>query len=348
MEQVTDEKARQSEPADCDTKSIQTEKQGQEKENQTEISNDDKEIQTEVKFYNRANETDINSSNIITVNCTEVVNEMLSWGTQTDLDELESMELIISSEIITHDNIDGNRTKDNLSETESVFSSASKLAEAQMQSSHSKPRDDEVVSVSSLSRQEEEQQPSSSQGVGLDMRRGEYFELDFPPVTTTNIPQHHIDTISKQRTPSPEDLCTHSDVSPARKKKVKISGEKLPAACTISEDPRDVIRYVQKMLKTPINVTPAHQPPHGPGPNLRPEDMSNTSTQVLQQKGTSKVKTTDELQSQKLRHSRRMDSSLAIEALNSDDYYALPPNTGPKIRGNKQFTSLLLLNHPDV
>ena len=196
-EQVTDEKASQSKPADCDTKSIQTEKQGQEKENQTEINNDDKEIQTEVKFYDRANEMDINSSNIIIVNRIEVVNEMLSWGTQTGLDELESMEPIIPSEIITHDDIDGNRTEDNLSETESVFSSASKLAEVQMQSSHSKPRDDEVVSVSSLSRQEEEQQPSSSQGVGLDMRRGEYFKLDFPPVTTTNVPQHHIDTVSK-------------------------------------------------------------------------------------------------------------------------------------------------------
>ena len=97
------------------------------------------------------------------------------------------------------------------------------------------------------------------------MRRGEYFDLDFPPVTTTNVPQHHIDTISKERTPSLEDLCTCCDVSPARKKKVKISAEKLPAACTIFEDPRDVIRHVQKMSKTAINMTPAHQPPHGPG-----------------------------------------------------------------------------------
>ena len=127
-------------------------------------------------------------------------------------------------------------------------------------------------------------------------------------------------------------------MSPARKKKVKISGEKLPAACTISEDPRDVIRHIQK-TKTAVNVTPAHQPPHGPGPTPRPEDMSNASIQLLQNKGTSKVKTTDEVQLQKLRHFRRMDSSLAIKALNSDDYYALHPNTGAKIRGNKQFTS---------
>ena len=130
-EQVTDEKGSQSEPTDCDAKSIQTKKQGQEKENQTEIKNDDKEIQTEVKFDDRANETDINSSNIITVDHIEVVQEMLSWGTQTDLDELESMEPIIPNEIVTDDDIDGNKMKDNLSETESVFSSASKLAEAQ-------------------------------------------------------------------------------------------------------------------------------------------------------------------------------------------------------------------------
>ena len=188
MEQVTDKKASQSEPADSDTRSIQTEKQGHEKENQTEIKNDDREIQTEVKFDDRANETDINSSNIVTVNCIEVVQEMLSWGTQTDLDELESMEPIIPSEIITCNDIDSNKMKDNLSETESVFSSASKMAEAQMQGSHSKPRDEEVVSLSLFSGQEEAQQPSSSQGAGLDMRRGEYFELDFPPVTTTNVP----------------------------------------------------------------------------------------------------------------------------------------------------------------
>ena len=153
-EQVTHEKGSQSEPADSDTKSIQTENQRQEKENQTEINNDDKQIQTEVKFDDRANETYINSSNIITVNRIEVVEEMLSWGTQTDLDESDSMEPIVPSQIITDDDIDGNKTKENLSETESYFSSASKMAEY---GSHSKPRDEEVVSLSSLSQQEEAQ-----------------------------------------------------------------------------------------------------------------------------------------------------------------------------------------------
>ena len=148
MEQMTHEKGSQSEPADSDTKSIQTENQGQEKENQTEIKNDDKQIQTEVKFDDRANETGINSSNIITVNRIEVVQEMLSWGTQTNLDELDSMEPIVPSQIITDDDIDGNKTKENLSETESVFSSASKMAEY---GSHSRPRDEEVVSLSSSS-----------------------------------------------------------------------------------------------------------------------------------------------------------------------------------------------------
>ena len=148
MEQVTHEKGSQSEPADSDTKSIQTENQGQEKENQTEIKNDDKEIQTEVKFDDRANEMDINSLNIITVNHIEVVQEMLSWVTQTNLDELDSMEPIIPSQIITDEDIDSNKMKENLSETESVFSSASKLAEY---GSHSKPRDEEVVSLSSSS-----------------------------------------------------------------------------------------------------------------------------------------------------------------------------------------------------
>ena len=112
MEQVTHEKGSQSEPTDSDTKSIQTENQGQEKENQTEIKNNDKQIQTEVKFDDRGNEMDINSSNIITVNHIEVVQEMLSWGTQTDLDELDSMEPIFPSQIITDDDIDGNKHKE--------------------------------------------------------------------------------------------------------------------------------------------------------------------------------------------------------------------------------------------
>ena len=56
-----------------------------------------------------------------------------------------------------------------------------------------------------------------------------------------------MDTVVKKRTPSPDDLCTHLGVSPPKKKKkVKISPEKLPVACTISEDPRTVLCHVEK------------------------------------------------------------------------------------------------------
>ena len=134
-EHFSDEKGSQSEPTNCDTKFIQTDKKVEEKENQTEITNEDKEIQTEVKFENRANETDINSSNIITVNCIEVVQEMLSWGTQTNVDELEAMDPIVPNVMVAADNNDANKMKDIWSETDSVYSSASKLAEAEMQTS---------------------------------------------------------------------------------------------------------------------------------------------------------------------------------------------------------------------
>ena len=128
-------------------------------------------------------------------------------------------------------------------------------------------------------------------------------------------------------------------MSPERKKKVKISGEKLPAACTILEDPRDVIRHVHKMSKAAINVTPAHQPPHGPTLTTRPQDMSSVTVKQIQKKPTLKLSHHDELHSKELHHSRKMDSSLAIEALNCDDDYGVLSKKHPKIGANKKLAS---------
>ena len=258
---TTEEKENQTEKTNED-QSIQTEIEvtTEEKENQTEKNNEDQSIQTEIDSHEKSNETEINRSNILTVNRIEVVEEMHSWGTQTDVSELESMDPItpvqclVSTEYLEQLNV---QVKENLSETDSVVSSASKL---------------EISSAAKL--QESQRQTTAA---GLDMRMGEYHELDFPPVSSTNVALKHIDTVVKERTPSPEDLCTRCDVSPPKKKKkkLKISREKLPAACTISEDPRAVLWHVEKRMKTHINLTPAHKPPPAPSVSPKPRDMTS-------------------------------------------------------------------------
>ena len=169
------------------------------------------------------------------------------------MDPITPVQCLVSVEYVEQLNV---QVKENLSETDSVVSSASKL---------------ELSSAVKL--QESQRQTTAA---GLDMHMGEYHELDFPPVSSTNVTLKHIDTVVKERTPSPEDLCTRRDVSPPKKKKkVKISPEKLPAACTISEDPHAVLRHVEKRMKTNINLTPAHKPSPAPSISPKPRDMTS-------------------------------------------------------------------------
>ena len=211
---------------DVNTSQTQTESTVQTADVQTEPP-DDKIVQTEV-----------NNSNILTVNRIEVVSEMLSWGTQTDLEELALMTPIYPS---------------NDDDTDSILSSPSKHHEH-----------DDVASKSAI------------KPAGLDMCRGEYRDVDFPPVSTLHVPMKPLmeHAIQKERTPSPVDLCT-TPKSPV-KKKFK-SAEKLPAACTVSEDPRDVLRYVHKSSKESLKIAPAHQPPP-PSPSVtsKPRDMTKS------------------------------------------------------------------------
>ena len=210
---------------DVNTSQTQTESTVQTADVQTELP-DDKIVQTEV-----------NNSNILTVNRMEVVSEMLSWGTQTDLEELASMTPIYPS---------------NDDDTDSILSFASKHHEH-----------DDVASKSAI------------KPAGLDMRRGEYCDVDFPPVSTLNVPMKPLmeHAIRKERTPSPVDLCT-TPKSPV-KKKFK-SAEKLPAACTVSEDPHDVLRYVHKSSKESLKIAQAHQPPPSPSVTSKPRDMTKS------------------------------------------------------------------------
>ena len=99
-----------------------------------------------------------------------------------------------------------------------------------------------------------------------------------------------------------------------KKKKVKISPEKFPATCTISEDPRAVLCHVEKRVKTNINLTPAHKPALTPCISPKPRDM--TSPVQL-------TRISDDSMATKWHEHSRVDSSHAIEALNSYDDYRL-------------------------
>ena len=204
IEVTMEEKQNQTEKTNED-QSIQTEIEvtTEEKENQTEKNNAEQSIQREVHSEDKSNETDINNSNILTVYTIELVENMQTWGTQTDVAELEAMDPITPvPSICPTDYVEQikDNMKYNLSKTDSVVSSASELEDSQKQ---------------------------RSKAAGLDMRMGEYHELDFPPVSSTNVALKHMDTVMKERTPSLEDLCTRCDVSASKKKKkVKISPEK--------------------------------------------------------------------------------------------------------------------------
>ena len=170
IEVTMEEKENQTEKNNQE-QSIQTdiEVTMEEKENQTEKNNQDQSIQTEISSHEKSNETDINSSNILTVNRIELVEEMHSWGTQTDVSELESMDPITPVQcLVATDYVEqlNAQVKENLSETDSVVSSASKL---------------EVSSVSLAAKLQELQRQTAS--AGLDMHMGKYHELEFPPVS---------------------------------------------------------------------------------------------------------------------------------------------------------------------
>ena len=98
-------------------------------------------------------------------------------------------------------------------------------------------------------------QKTQTQAAGLDMRVGEYREVQFPPVATTVVTQKAIDT-AKCRTPSPVNLCTTTKLP--EKMTFHKAAEKMPASCTVSEDPRNVLQYVSKSTPTQLKLAPGH------------------------------------------------------------------------------------------
>ena len=327
IEVTTEEKENQTEKNNQD-QSMQTkiEVPTEEKENQTEKNNQDQSIQTEIEVTTeeKSNETEINNSNILTVNRIELVEEMYSCGTQTDVSELESMDPITPVQcLVPADYVEqlNAQVKENVSETDSVVSSASKLE----------------VSLAAKLEVTSQRQTTSA---GLDMRMGKYHELDFPPVSSMNVALKHMDTVVKERerTPSPEDLCTRLDVSPLKKKKVKISPEKLPAACTISEDPRAVLQHVEKRVKTSVNLTPAHKP--SPAPSISPKARDMTSP--VQLTGNGKSPCTEQAMTREWSKNFNTSSG-AIEALNCHE--GLTSSNRQRNEGQHHFATSTPLRH---
>ena len=113
----------------------------------------------------------------------------------------------------------------------------------------------EMDSINSSVSKTDDLQKTQTQAASLDMRVGEYREVLFPPVATTVVTQKPID-MAKCRTPSPVNLCTTTKLP--EKTTFHKAAEKMPASCTVSEDPRDVLQYVSKSTPTQLKLAPAH------------------------------------------------------------------------------------------
>ena len=131
---------------------------------------------------------------------------------------------------------------------------------------------------------------SQSSGTGLDMRRGEYREVTFPPVPSMIVTQKPMEP-TKERTLSPVDLHTTLQQTEKKKKLPKVQG-KMPASCTVLEDPRDILCYVPKSSMTQLKLTPAHQSFDGPHTNPTPAHVGGSL-------GTLTIRPPDDLRKKK-------------------------------------------------
>ena len=183
-----------------DTKIIQTENPMEEKNIQTEnvtVMVESKEIQTDPfevkedwpertklpsevgKITSVEVQTQLNANNIEEVDEIQIVRDLHSQPTQTDNFELMNMEPISSRSFLS-----------------SPVSTTMKSPDMNF---------DLESNISSCSKSEEPMQKASA---GLDMRRGEYREVEFPPVTIATQKSSIFNPILKERSPSPMDLCT--------------------------------------------------------------------------------------------------------------------------------------------
>ena len=112
-------------------------------------------------------ETDDTITQVLLLDKVHIVFGMETWGTQTDIVELQSMCPIIPKTIETNLADVNTSPRDNISESDSVISSDSKTEDKWKQ-----PRAD------------------------LDMHCGEYSESTFSPVISRNVSQKPMDTIA--------------------------------------------------------------------------------------------------------------------------------------------------------
>ena len=206
----------------------QTEKHMEDKQCETNWEQQGMACQTEIENAVKETQTEIEDNNILTVDRIEIVERVETQGTQTDLAELEAMQPFW--EVDGPNPLDVDNKDD--TEIESILSSASKSEDV----------------------------PKIATGAGLDMRRGEYHEVEFPPVASTLVKHKPVESTPKQRTPSPIDLCTTTKGTVKKKKSEEenTTPKKVIPLCAISEDLRDVLRGVSKQKPSDLKLTPAH------------------------------------------------------------------------------------------
>ena len=208
----------------------QTENPSTEQEMQTEVAATEQETQTENPSTEQETQTEDAASEQETQTENPSTQQMESWGTQTDIVELAAMSPILPLQNIEMDH----------SETESIVSSVSTA------------RTDDVPKCKT-------DDALKSPCAGIDMRVGEYRELQFPPVPSTVVSQKPLE-VNKGRSPSPVDLCTTKPPEDKNEEKSpeKKPGDKLKNLCTFSEDPREVLRYIPKATAAQLKLAPAH------------------------------------------------------------------------------------------
>ena len=231
-----------------DTKIIQTDNPMEEKNIQTEnvtVMVASKEIQTDPfevkedwpertklpsevgKFTSVEVQTQLNGKNIEEVDEIQIVRDMHSQPTQTDTLELMNMEPIFSRSILSSPVSTTMKSPDMNFDLESNISSCSKSEE-----------------------------PTKKASAGLDMRCGEYKEVEFPPVTIATQKSSIFNPILKERSPSPMDLCTIVRSTEAVKPK------EVPTkfiTSLISHDPFDDIPHLKSQKPHDTRLIAAHQ-----------------------------------------------------------------------------------------
>ena len=118
------------------------------------------------------------------------------------------------------------------------------------------PSNDADSTISSCSKSEDYMHKPVS--AGLDMRRGEYKELEFPPVSTSSQIGPKFTPPIKERSPSPMDLCVApKSITPITE---TASMKTKTVTPTITTHPFADIPKVKMSSIVEKKLTPAHQP----------------------------------------------------------------------------------------